>query len=92
MSGGKAADRPYLEAWLRRTRRLLAPSGRLSELALRLSREDGGTEQAWRDRLRMILEGGEIPSFELLTRIESLLAGPTARNVDHGLSDPGSWF
>ena len=70
--------RPYLDAWLRRTGRQLAVSGRLSQTAMALAREDGNTLEEWRARLRVLLEGRELPSLELLTRIDGLLAGPSA--------------
>jgi len=70
----KTQRRPYLDAWLKRTRRQLAPSGRLSEAALILAREEGGSHDSWRLRLRQFLDGVEIPSLELLTRIDALLA------------------
>lgn len=69
-------DRPYFDAWLRRTSRRFAVSGRLSQTALVLSRENGGTADEWRDRLRTLMDGGEAPSLELLTRIDALLTGP----------------
>jgi len=87
MSGGKPADRPYLETWLRRTRRELAPSGRLSEIALRLSREEGGTPDEWRRKLRAILEGEETPTFELLTRIDAMVAGSKAGDDGKTIQD-----
>ena len=43
-----------------------------------LSAEEGGTTDAWRTRLRVLLEGGEVPSLDLLTRIDGLLAGPAS--------------
>lgn len=67
--------RPYLQAWLKRIRRQLAPSGRLTEAALILSREEGGSQDSWRQQLREYLEGREIPSLDLLTRIDTLLLG-----------------
>jgi hypothetical protein len=71
------ADRPYFEAWLRRTGRQFAVSGRLSQTALVLAAEEGGTVDEWRARLRTLLDGGEVPSLDLLTRIDALLAGPS---------------
>jgi len=68
-------NRPYFERWLRRTRKQFAVSGRLSQVAFVLAQEGGGTEAEWRTRLRTLLEGEEIPSMELLTRIDALLAG-----------------
>lgn len=71
-------DRPYFDAWLRRTGRQLAVSGRLTQVAVVLAAEHGGTPETWSKRLRTVLEGNEVPSLDLLTRIDSLLAGPSA--------------
>ena len=68
-------DRPYFEAWLRRTGRQFAISGRLTQIAAALAAEQGGSVDEWRKRLRILLDGREIPSLELLTRIDALLAG-----------------
>lgn len=70
-------DRPYFEAWLRRTGRQFAVSGRLTETALALSASEGGSVEEWRTRLRVLLEGDEIPSLDLLMKIDMLLAGPS---------------
>lgn len=70
------ADNRYLSVWLRRTRRQLAPSGRLSELALILSRSLGESHEAWASRLRAILEGEHTPSLDLVTEIDAILARP----------------
>jgi hypothetical protein len=70
-------DRPYFETWLRRTGKQLAVSGRLTQTAMVLAVEQGGTVDEWRSRLRTLLEGHEIPSLDLLTRIDALLAGPS---------------
>jgi hypothetical protein len=67
-------DRPYFDAWLRRTGRQFAVSGRLTETAMALAAAEGGTVDEWRTRLRIILEGQEVPSLDLLTRIDALLA------------------
>ena len=75
-------DRPYFEAWLRRTGRQFAVSGRLSQTATMLARENGGGREEWSARLRTILDGGETPSIELLTRIDALLAGPSKKKQD----------
>lgn len=69
-------DRPYLESWLRRTRKQLAASGRLSEVALILSREDGGSPGYWSSHLREVIEERTTPSLDFLTRIDALLARP----------------
>ncbi len=75
-------DRPYLESWLRRTRKQLAGSGRLSEAALILSREEGDTPGYWNAFLREVLEAITVPSLDLLTRIDALLARPVRANTD----------
>lgn len=73
-------DRPYLETWLRRTRKQLAASGRLSEIALILSRDDGNTAAHWSTYLREVLEEEVTPSLDLLTRIDAILAKPVKRS------------
>jgi hypothetical protein len=70
-------DRPYFEAWLRRTGKQFAVSGRLTQTALALAAKEGGTVDEWRARLRTILEGNEIPSLDLLMCIDGILAGPS---------------
>lgn len=72
-------SKPFLETWLRRTRKQLAGSGRLSELVLILSREEVPgeevlTQEQWRARLQEILAGEIEPDLELLTKLDSLLA------------------
>ncbi len=74
-------DRPYFDAWLRRTGRQFAVSGRLTEIAMALSASEGGTVDEWRARLRVLLEGGEIPSLDLLMCIDMLLAGIAHQKV-----------
>jgi hypothetical protein len=74
--------RPYFDAWLRRTQRQFAVSGRLSQTAMMLASQDGGTLEEWRTRLGVLLQGHETPSLELLTRIDALLAGPSAVRRD----------
>lgn len=71
-------DRPYFEAWLKRTSKQFAVSGRLTQTAMVLAAEEGGTVDEWRTRLRVLLEGGEVPSLDLLTRIDALLSGPSS--------------
>jgi hypothetical protein len=75
-------DRPYFEAWLRRTGRQLAVSGRLTQVAMVLAAENGGSVDDWRNRLRTVLDGDEVPSLDLLTRIDALLAGPSRSRED----------
>lgn len=72
-------DRPYLESWLRRTRKQLAGSGRLSEVALILSKEDGDSPERWSQCIRDILDERTTPSLDFLTRIDAILARPVDR-------------
>lgn len=83
-------DRPYFEAWLKRTGRQFAVSGRLTQTAMVLAAEEGGTVEEWRTRLRILLEGNEVPSLDLLTRIDALLSGPSCTKGDDG--SQGSLF
>jgi hypothetical protein len=68
------ADRPYFDTWLKRTRKQFAVSGRMSQTALLLSQQEGGTKEDWAERLRGLLDGHEVPSFDLLTRIDTILS------------------
>ena len=79
-------ERPYLDSWLRRIGRQFSVSGRLSQTALLLAEEEGGTPEQWRARLRRLLDGDEPPTFELLTRIDALMSGgrPDQPAVDDG--------
>lgn len=83
-------DRPYFESWLRRAGRHFATSGSLSQAAVVLAREEGGTPEEWRARLRTLLDGNEIPSLELLTRIDALLAGPAKHRTAGTKDAPGA--
>jgi hypothetical protein len=73
-------DRPYFDAWLRRTGRQFAVSGRLTQTAAALSGMEGGSVEEWRLRLRGLLDGGEVPSLDLLVRIDGILAGPSRKS------------
>lgn len=88
-----AADgisKPYLDVWLRRTAKALAGSGKLSELALILAGDGEMDAVAWRARMQRILDREEEPGFELLTKIDSVLARP-AKNGCNG-ADAGDLF
>ena len=74
-------DRPYFESWLKRTRKQLAASGRLSEIALILSWEEGRTPQYWSSYLREVMEEEATPSLDLLTRIDAILARPVPAEI-----------
>lgn len=69
--------KPFLEAWLKRTGRQLALSGKLSEVAFILSTQQGGELSEWRKKLQSILNKELEPDFELLTQIDSILARPS---------------
>ncbi|MCW1887803.1 hypothetical protein OKA04_23900 [Luteolibacter flavescens] len=63
-------------SWLRRTRKQLAASGRLTEIALILSRDDHRPPAQWSRYLREVMEEESTPSLDLLTKIDALLARP----------------
>ena len=73
-------QKPYLAAWLKRTGRELASSGKVSELALILAGRTGSGADEWRERLRRILAREEEPGLDLLTEIDSILARPAKGN------------
>ena len=75
--------KPYLETWLRRTRKQLSVSGRLTELTLILAGEGEASQEVWRSRLQGILDGDEEPGLELLTKLDSLLAKPAKKSDGH---------
>lgn len=85
---GPKVQKPYFDAWLKRTRRQLSVSGRLSEISLILSQETGDPSDAWRTRLRGLLEGEELPSLDLLMKIDSLLAGKGSEEGESVASQP----
>jgi len=70
------APRPYFENWLRRTRKQLSRSGRLTEMAMHLAKEEGNTPSYWSVFLREVLDGEIVPTLDLLTLIDLSLAKP----------------
>ena len=71
----------YYAKWLPRARRLLAPSGRLTELAQTLATKDEISAEDWRTRLRRILDGHELPDADLVFEVESFVARPLPERV-----------
>lgn len=67
---------PYFDAWLRRTRKQLTTSGKLSQVAIVLAGQDGTTRERWEETLRSMLDGRIAPGIEVLVRIDAILAGP----------------
>jgi len=64
---------PYFEAWLRRTRKQLSVSGRISQMAHHLFEEDGVSAEEWQRKLRGLIDGRIPPTFELISKVDSLL-------------------
>lgn len=60
----------YYAKWLPRARRLLAPSGLLTELAQTLAAKDEIPAEDWRSRLRRILDGHEHPDADVVFEVE----------------------
>jgi hypothetical protein len=80
--GNERLTKPFLETWLRRTRKQLSGSGRITELALILARDGASlTQEDWILKLQAIFHGNEEPTMELLTQIDSLLAKPAGKVV-----------
>ncbi len=80
--GNERLTKPFLETWLRRTRKQLSGSGRITELALILARDGASlTQEDWILKLQAIFHGNEEPNMELLTQIDSLLAKPAGKVV-----------
>lgn len=69
-------SKPYLNTWLRRTAKALAGSGRLSEVSMILAKDGDMDAAAWRSKIHRILEREEEPCFEILTKVDSVLARP----------------
>jgi hypothetical protein len=86
--------KPYLDAWIKRTGRELSVSGRLSEVALILSKSKGRSPDECRESLQRILRREEDPGFELLTEIDAILAGPGKgkSSSDGGSELSDRWF
>ena len=72
----------YFTKWLPRARRLLAPSGRLTELAHTLSAKDQIPAEDWRSRIRRVLDGHEQPDTDLVFEVERFVARPAAEPVE----------
>lgn len=73
---------PYTSKWLPRTRRALAPSGRITELALLLAAETGREQDHWIQRLRGILDGDVTAPPALVFRIDQFLGRPAPPDPD----------
>lgn len=77
----------YYEKWLPRARRLLSPSGRLSELALFLAAKDEVPAEDWRTRLRRVLDGQEQPDADLVFEVERFVARPAEEAVPEATAE-----
>ncbi len=67
--------RPYFDHWLKRSRKQLAISGQLMQVAVQLSQQSGEDVDFWQRQLRDLLDGKVDPSLDLLTRVDGLLTG-----------------
>lgn len=81
----------YLDTWLRRTRKQLTTSGRLTQVASVLATQDGLPAVHWEERLRAILNGESSPGIDVLTRIDAILAG-NPQAVHDGQSEQLDFF
>ncbi len=66
---------PYLDTWLRRTRKQLTSSGKLAQVATLLASQDGCAAAVWEEKIRDILSGETTPEIDILIRIDAILAG-----------------
>ncbi|MGB6222162.1 hypothetical protein [Haloferula sp.] len=73
--------KPYLSRWLHRTRKQLAISGRLTETAMILSQKEGRSPDEWSRELRSFLDGNSVPTLDLITTIDTILAKPRQQIV-----------
>jgi len=73
---------PYFDTWLRRTRKQLMSSGRMSQVATVLAGQDGTSAADWEEKLRAMLEGDTAPGLEILVRIDGILAGTPKLNSE----------
>ena len=69
-------DRKYIGQWLRRVRKELAVSGRLSEIACLLEMQYPGANPAWSLQLRQLRNGDWEPDPDQLTCIDAALSRP----------------
>ncbi|TAG10172.1 MAG: hypothetical protein EAZ42_04470 [Verrucomicrobia bacterium] len=67
--------RPYFDHWLKRSRKQLAISGKLMQVAVQLSQQSGEDVDFWQRQLRDLLDGRMDPSLDLLTRVDAVLTG-----------------
>lgn len=80
--GNERLTKPFLETWLRRTRKQLSGSGRITELSWILARDNPQfSKDDWRLKLQAIFQGEEEPSLELLMQIDTLLAKPSGSQI-----------
>lgn len=68
-------DRKFIEFWLRRTRKELAISGRLAELA-QLMQQQEGLSRDWQSDLLRLRQGEWEPTMDDLIRLDGVLARP----------------
>ncbi len=67
---------PTSTRWLKRLRRELSPSGRVTQCARQLATAGGATAKQWERDLRAILSGEQDPEPATILRIEKLIVRP----------------
>ena len=63
-----------METWLRRTRKELAVSGRISGVAKLLAQDGDADAEEWSSRLRNLLENDAQPTMDFIIRLDGVLA------------------
>jgi hypothetical protein len=78
---GEKKDRRYVEVWLRRARKELAVSGKISELVYRLEHQVASQHDDWAAKLHQLLDGEWEPNMDELIRLDGLLSRCKAPKV-----------
>jgi hypothetical protein len=81
MNFGEKKDRRYVEVWLRRARKELAVSGKISELVYRLQQQATSQHDDWSTKLHQLLDGEWEPNMDELIRLDGLLSSHKAPRV-----------
>lgn len=63
-------DQAFMQKWLKRLRKDLTQSGRLTELTMHLAGNNPDKAELWRAKIRAILEEEEKPSTEFVLAVD----------------------
>ena len=71
-------SKSYLQKWLKRLRKQLSSSGKISEIAIVLAEGDIEEQEIWRSQLERILSYELEPDLDLVTKIDSFFASSSS--------------